>query len=230
MFERLTDRARRVVVLSQEEARLLAHNYIGTEHLLLGLIHEGEGIAALALQANGVDLEKVRARVEEVIGTGEVAPAGHIPFTPRARKVLELSLREALQLGHAYLGTEHLLLGLIREGEGMGAQLLDFLGVDLGELRRKTLEITGVGVPAAPTAVPAAIRRRVTAELMTDLEREIVQDLGDVWAKIREAVGKGKNRKDDLRELAVHLHALQHAVMAQATARAFPDDYRMLGD
>ena len=117
MFERFTDRARRVVVLAQEEARMLNHNYIGTEHILLGLIHEGEGVAAKALESLGISLEAVREQVEEIIGQGQQAPSGHIPFTPRAKKVLELSLREALQLGHNYIGTEHILLGLIREGE-----------------------------------------------------------------------------------------------------------------
>ena len=115
MFERFTDRARRVVVLAQEEARMLNHNYIGTEHILLGLIHEGEGVAAKALESLGISLEAVRQQVEEMIGQGQQAPSGHIPFTPRAKKVLELSLREALQLGHNYIGTEHILLGLIRD-------------------------------------------------------------------------------------------------------------------
>jgi ATP-dependent Clp protease ATP-binding subunit ClpC len=131
MFERFTDRARRVVVLAQEEARMLSHNYIGTEHILLGLIHEGEGVAAKALESLGISLEAVRAQVEEIIGQGQQAPSGHIPFTPRAKKVLELSLREALQLGHNYIGTEHILLGLIREGEGVAAQVLVKLGADL---------------------------------------------------------------------------------------------------
>ena len=121
MFERFTDRARRVVVLAQEEARMLNHNYIGTEHILLGLIHEGEGVAAKGLESLGISLEAVRSQVEEIIGQGQQAPSGHIPFTPRAKKVLELSLREALQLGHNYIGTEHILLGLIREGEGVAA-------------------------------------------------------------------------------------------------------------
>jgi ATP-dependent Clp protease ATP-binding subunit ClpC len=124
LFERFTDRARRVVVLAQEEARMLNHNYIGTEHILLGLIHEGEGVAAKALESLGISLEAVREQVEEIIGQGQQAPTGHIPFTPRAKKVLELSLREALQLGHNYIGTEHILLGLIREGEGVAAQVL----------------------------------------------------------------------------------------------------------
>jgi ATP-dependent Clp protease ATP-binding subunit ClpC len=141
LFERFTDRARRVVVLAQEEARLLNHNYIGTEHILLGLIHEGEGVAAKALESLGISLEAVRAQVEEIIGHGGQAPSGHIPFTPRAKKVLELSLREALQLGHNYIGTEHILLGLIREGEGVAAQVLVKLGADLSRVRQQVIQL-----------------------------------------------------------------------------------------
>ena len=140
MFERFTDRARRVVVLAQEEARLLNHNYIGTEHILLGLIHEGEGVAAQALESLGISLEAVRNQVEEIIGQGSSSPSGHIPFTPRAKKVLELSLREALQLGHNYIGTEHVLLGLIREGEGVAAQVLVKLGADLSKVRQEVIQ------------------------------------------------------------------------------------------
>ena len=141
MFERFTDRARRVVVLAQEEARMLNHNYIGTEHILLGLIHEGEGVAAKALESLGISLEAVRSQVEEIIGQGQQAPSGHIPFTPRAKKVLELSLREALQLGHNYIGTEHILLGLIREGEGVAAQVLVKLGADLPRVRQQVIQL-----------------------------------------------------------------------------------------
>ena len=141
MFERFTDRARRVVVLAQEEARMLNHNYIGTEHILLGLIHEGEGVAAKALESLGISLEAVRQQVEEIIGQGQQAPSGHIPFTPRAKKVLELSLREALQLGHNYIGTEHILLGLIREGEGVAAQVLVKLGADLNRVRQQVIQL-----------------------------------------------------------------------------------------
>ena len=141
MFERFTDRARRVVVLAQEEARLLNHNYIGTEHILLGLIHEGEGVAAKALESLGISLEGVRGQVEELIGQGGSSPSGHIPFTPRAKKVLELSLREALQLGHNYIGTEHILLGLIREGEGVAAQVLVKLGADLSRVRQQVIQL-----------------------------------------------------------------------------------------
>src|SRR5881398_3358728 len=141
MFERFTDRARRVVVLAQEEARMLNHNYIGTEHILLGLIHEGEGVAAKALESLGIALEGVRQQVEEIIGQGQHAPSEHIPFTPRAKKVLELSLREALQLGHNYIGTEHILLGLIREGEGVAAQVLVKLGADLNRVRQQVIQL-----------------------------------------------------------------------------------------
>ena len=141
VFERFTDRARRVVVLAQEEARLLNHNYIGTEHILLGLIHEGEGVAAKALESLGISLEAVRSQVEEIIGQGGSSPSGHIPFTPRAEKVLELSLREALQLGHNYIGTEHILLGLIREGEGVAAQVLVKLGADLSRVRQQVIQL-----------------------------------------------------------------------------------------
>jgi ATP-dependent Clp protease ATP-binding subunit ClpC len=141
MFERFTDRARRVVVLAQEEARMLNHNYIGTEHILLGLIHEGEGVAAKALESLGISQEAVRQQVEVIIGQGQHAPSGHIPFTPRAKKVLELSLREALQLGHDYIGTEHILLGLIREGEGVAAQVLVKLGADLSRVRQQVIQL-----------------------------------------------------------------------------------------
>ena len=156
MFERFTDRARRVVVLAQEEARLLNHNYIGTEHILLGLIHEGEGVAAKALESLGISLEAVRAQVEEIIGHGGSAPSGHIPFTPRAKKVLELSLREALQLGHNYIGTEHILLGLIREGEGVAAQVLVKLGADLSRVRQQVIQLLS-GYSGGKEGAPAGV-------------------------------------------------------------------------
>src|SRR5215211_1519430 len=155
MFERFTDRARRVVVLAQEEARLLNHNYIGTEHILLGLIHEGEGVAAKALESLGISLEAVRQQVEEIIGQGGSSPSGHIPFTPRAKKVLELSLREALQLGHNYIGTEHILLGLIREGEGVAAQVLVKLGADLNRVRQQVIQLLS-GFQGKETAAAGA--------------------------------------------------------------------------
>ena len=141
MFERFTDRARRVVVLAQEESRLLGHNYIGTEHLLLGLLHEGEGVGARTLQQLGVSLPAARQEVELIIGKGGSVPAGHIPFTPRAKKVLELSLRASLQLGHNYIGTEHVLLGLLREGTGVAAQILDRMGVSVHAARTTVIDI-----------------------------------------------------------------------------------------
>src|ERR1700754_4193530 len=141
MFERFTDRARRVVVLAQEEARMLNHNYIGTEHILLGLIHEGEGVAAKSLESLGISLEGVRSQVEEIIGQGQQAPSGHIPFTPRAKKLLELSLREALQLGHNYIGTEHILLGLVRENEGVAARILLDFDADSDKIRNEVIRM-----------------------------------------------------------------------------------------
>jgi ATP-dependent Clp protease ATP-binding subunit ClpC len=156
VFERFTDRARRVVVLAQDEARMLNHNSIGTEHLLLGLIREGEGVAALALDALGISLEDARRDIEEIIGQGPAAPTGHIPFTPRAKKVLELALREALQLGHNYIGTEHILLGLIREGEGVAAQVLQKLGADLSRVREAVVEL----IPGSSESAGQSPRRR----------------------------------------------------------------------
>ena len=165
MFERFTDRARRVVVLAQEEARMLNHNYIGTEHILLGLIHEGEGVAAKALESLGISLEAVRQQVEEIIGQGQQAPSGHIPFTPRAKKVLELSLREALQLGHNYIGTEHILLGLIREGGGVAAKALELLGISLEAVRQHVGEIIGQGQQAPSGHIPFTPRAKKVLEL-----------------------------------------------------------------
>jgi ATP-dependent Clp protease ATP-binding subunit ClpA len=149
MFERFTDRARRVVVLAQEEARLLNHDYIGTEHILLGLIHEGDGVAATTLESLGIKLDSVRSQIEEIVGHGKSPPTGHIPFTPRAKRVLELSLRESLELGHRYIGTEHILLGLIREGDGVAAQVLHKLGADLDRVREQVLALMG-GAEASP--------------------------------------------------------------------------------
>src|ERR1043165_3617503 len=157
LFERFTDRARRVLVLAQEEARLLNHNFIGTEHILLGLIHEGEGTAAKALESLGITLEAVREKVEETIGPAGASTTGSPPFTPRAKKVLELSLREALQLGHNYIGTEHILLGLIREGEGVAAQVLVKLGADLNRVRQQVIQLLSGyqgKEPAAAGATP----------------------------------------------------------------------------
>jgi len=167
VFERFTDRARRVVVLAQEEARMLNHNYIGTEHILLGLIHEGEGVAAKALETLGIEAEAVRQQVEQIIGRGQQAPSGHIPFTPRAKKVMELAGRESADLGHNYIGTEHILLGLIREGEGVAAQVLVALGADLEGVRQQVVLLlypTGRGV----TSYGRRLGKRARARLMND--------------------------------------------------------------
>ena len=157
MFQRFTDRARRVVVLAQEEASGLDHNYIGTEHILLGLIREGEGVAANALKSLGISLDPVRQQVEEIIGRGQEAPQGHVPFTPRAKKVLELSLRESKHLGHDYIGTEHILLGLIREGDGVAAQVLVRLGADLNRVRQQVIQLLH-GHPAEEPGPGAEVR------------------------------------------------------------------------
>jgi ATP-dependent Clp protease ATP-binding subunit ClpA len=155
MFERFTDQARRVVVLAQEEARMLGHGYIGTEHILLGLLAEGEGLAAQALATLGISLDAAREQVAEIAGEGTGQPGGHIPFTPRTKKVLELSLREAQRLGDSYIGTEHILLGLAREGEGVGAQVLDRLGASTDQVVAQVL--------VTKRAAPGEELRRVSA-------------------------------------------------------------------
>ncbi len=181
MFERFTDRARRVVVLAQDEAKMLNHNYIGTEHILLGLIHEGEGVAAKALEQMGISLEAVREQVEEIIGHGQTQPTGHIPFTPRAKKVLELSLREALQMNHSYIGTEHILLGLIREGEGVAAQVLIKLGADLNRVRNTVLQLlsgyqgTTEGQPITSGAPEMGETPRGNATVLDQFGRNLTQ-------------------------------------------------------
>jgi ATP-dependent Clp protease ATP-binding subunit ClpA len=152
MFERFTESSRRVVVLAQEEARMLDHNYIGTEHLLLGLIHEGDGIAARAIESTELTLDAARAEVERIIGRGGSTPTGHIPFTPRAKMILELALREALALKKSYIGPEHILLGMIREGDGVGAQILERLAAPLPVLRSQVIELAASepGQPGQP--------------------------------------------------------------------------------
>ena len=196
MFERFTDRARRVVVLAQEEARLLNHSYIGTEHILLGLIHEGEGVAAKALESLNISLEAVRAQVEEIIGQGGSSPSGHIPFTPRAKKVLELSLREALQLGHNYIGTEHILLGLIREGEGVAAQVLVKLGADLSRVRQQVIQLLsgyqgpagkGEGTPAGAKDEP---QEKGGSQILDQFGRNLTQLARD--NKLDPVIGRQK--------------------------------------
>ena len=192
MFERFTDRARRVVVLAQEEARMLGHNYIGTEHILLGLIREGEGVAAKALESLGVSQEAVRQQVEVIIGQGErVVPSGHIPFTPRAKKVLELALREALQLGHNYIGTEHILLGLIREGEGVAAQVLVKLGADLNRVRQQVIQLLHGGPGKEPAAAVAPSETVPSTSLVLDqFGRNLTQ--GAREGKLDPVIGREK--------------------------------------
>jgi ATP-dependent Clp protease ATP-binding subunit ClpC len=185
MFERFTDRARNVVVLAQDEARLLNHNYIGTEHILLGLIREDKGLAAKALESLGIGLDAVREQVEEIIGQGQRAPSGHIPFTSRAKKVLELSLREALQLGHNYIGTEHILLGLIREGEGVAAQVLVKLECDLNGVRQQVIQLQ----EESPTTegIPASARRRGARQpgsVSQEASSSMTAKLGDILSRL----------------------------------------------
>ena len=191
MFERFTDRARRVVVLAQQEARRLDHNYIGTEHILLGLITEGQGVAARALESLGVNLEAVRQQVEEIIGRGQQAPSGHIPFTPRAKKVLELSLRESQQLGQEYIGTEHILLGLIREGDGVAAQVLVRLGADLNRVRQQVIQLLHGHQAEEP--VPAASAERERRLLVKKSRLEAVEQR---LTALEQRVGTGPETSD----------------------------------
>ena len=215
MLERFTDRARQVVVLAQEEARMLNHNYIGTEHILLGLIHEGDGVAARSLESLGISLDAVRQQVEEIIGRGHQAPWGHIPFTPRAKKVLELSLREALQLGHGYIGTEHILLGLLREGDGVAAQVLVTLGADLNRVLRQVIQLlhgyqgqdvespgshlgerARAGLPDDALAWFDALDRRLTAlERWVSIQPDL-EDLDQEIAQVRREKEAAAARQD----------------------------------
>jgi ATP-dependent Clp protease ATP-binding subunit ClpC len=192
MFERFTDRARRVVILAQDEARMLNHNYIGTEHVLLGLIHEGEGIAAKALEQLGLTLERAREQIDEIIGHGEQSPAGHIPFTPRAKRVLELSLREALQLNHSYIGTEHILLGLIREGEGVACQVLIKMGADLSQVRDTVLQLlSGFQMKQAATAgAPEKGASASGSKILDQFGRNLTQAARD--GKLDPVIGRHK--------------------------------------
>ncbi len=216
MFERFTDRARRVVVLAQEEARMLNHNYIGTEHLLLGLIHEGEGVAAKALESLGVSLEAVRAQVEEIIGQGQEAPSGHIPFTPRAKKVLELSLRESRQLGHDYIGTEHILLGLLREGEGVAAQVLVRLGADLNRVRQQVIELLHGRRGEEPAASAAGAReRRLPPEIASRLDA-----IGSRLSAVEQRTGTGPDTGELDQQIEQVLRDRHAAVDAQDYERA----------
>jgi ATP-dependent Clp protease ATP-binding subunit ClpC len=228
MFERFTDRARRVVVLAQEEARMLNHNHIGTEHILLGLIHEGEGVAARALESLGISLGAVRQQVEEIIGRGQQAPSGHIPFTPRAKKVLDLSLREAKELGHSYIGTEHILLGLIREGDGVAARMLVKLGADLDRTRQQVIQLlhgragedlTGGDSPVpgdALTGVDSLDRRLAAIERWVGLRPE-PDDLDQEIARVRREKEAAISRHDF--EAAAQLRAQEKQLLAARAGR-----------
>jgi ATP-dependent Clp protease ATP-binding subunit ClpC len=205
MFERFTERARRVVVYAQEEARELSHTYIGTEHLLLGLLREPESVAGRALAELEISLDAVRAQVEEIIGRGEGAQSGHIPFTPRAKKVLELSLREALQLGHNYIGTEHILLGLVREGDGVAAQVLVKLGGTPGRVRGAVLELAPAGPEAGSGEAPelsAQVRRASAPMRLAEVTRRLdslgerLDSLGERLAAIERHLGIGPGGHD----------------------------------
>ena len=216
MFERFTDRARRVVVLAQDEARRLDHNYIGTEHILLGLIHEGEGVAAKALQSLGISLDAVRQQVEEIIGRGQQTPSGHIPFTPRAKKVLELSLRESLQLGHTYIGTEHILLGLIREGDGVAAQVLVRLGADLNRVRQQVIELLH-GHQAEEPASAASAERELRLLPGVQARLDVIEAR---LAAIEQRVGTGPDTSDLDEQIAQVRREKESAVDARDYERA----------
>ena len=190
MFQRFTDRARRAVHLAQEEARLLRHNYVGTEHLLLGLLYEGEGVAAKALESLGISREAVRGQVEEIIGHGQSTIAGHITFTPRAKKVLEMSLREALQLGHHYIGTEHLLLGLLREGQGVAAQVLDRFGADHARVQERVLSLLTGECEQVDISVPLTLSTRRNSSPRCGGKRRPLSTPGTSTAPQRCATGK----------------------------------------
>ena len=228
MFERFTERARRAVAQAQEEARMLDHGYIGTEHILLGLIREGEGVAARALESLGISPEAVRQQVEEIVGQGQQAPPGHIPFTPQAKKALELSLREALQLGQNYIGTEHILLGLIREGEGVAAQVLVKLGADLNRVRRQVIQLLhgyqGKEPAGGPVGLGADILIRINAieSRLSAFEQRvgIAPDNGDLDQQIEQARGDKESAIDaqDF-EKAAHLRDSEKQLIAKKDAR-----------
>ena len=219
MFERFTDRARRVIELAEEEARVLNHNYVGTEHLLLGLIHEGEGVAAKALESLGISLEAVRQQVEEIIGEGQQAPSKRIPYTPGAKKALELSLREALQLGHHYIGTEHILLGLIREGEGPAAQVLVNLGGDLNRVRQQVIRLLhGYQDENDPGRVRAALRTGKAGRGKRKLLSQLLGHLDSIESRlsaIERRVGTGPDVRDLDQEIAQVIHDKESAIDIQ---------------
>jgi ATP-dependent Clp protease ATP-binding subunit ClpC len=224
MFERFTDRAHRTLALAQEEARALHQDRVGTEHFLLGLLREGEGVAAKALESLGISLETVRQQVQEIIGQGQQAPSGHIRFSPRAKKVLELSRREALQLGHHYIGTEHILLGLIREGEGVAAQVLVRLGADLSTVRERVIQLLhgyqGGEEPETGRAAPRSGRagrgeRGQLSELLSGVE-----SIGSRLSAIEQLVGTGPDVGDLDQQIAQVRRDKESAVSAEDYQRA----------
>ena len=184
MFERFTDRARRVVVLAQEESQRLSHNYIGSEHLLLGLLAEREGVAARALESLNVTLTAAREQVEEIIGPGQQTPRGHIPFTPRAKKILELALREALTMGSEVINTEHLLLGLIDEGDGVGAQILQRLGATAQAVREAVARLISADPEAAEVTGPGSEPRAVSVTRRVLTRVDALTEVKDLLASI----------------------------------------------
>ena len=226
MFERFTDRARRAIVLAQEEARTLHHDCIGTEHVLLGLIHDGEGVAARALESLGISLDTVRRQVEEIIGHGREAPSGHIPFTPQAKKVMKLSLREALQMGHNYIGTEHILLGLIREGDGVAARVLAGLDADLSRVRQQVIQLlTGLGEQEQRSGPAGGRERRLLAELLGRVE-----SIDSRLSAMEQRVGTGPDMRDLDQQIARARRDKEAAVDAEdfETAAALRDTERQL--
>ena len=184
MFERFTERARRVVVLAQEESRLLGHNYIGTEHLLLGLLAEQDGVAALALESLNVTLEAAREQVLEIIGPGQSQPSGHIPFTPRAKKILELSLREALTMGSQVIDTQHLLLGLVDEGDGVGAQILQRLDATAQAVRETVARLINAEPEAAVVTGPGSEPRAVSVSRQVRIRVDALTEVRDLLLSI----------------------------------------------
>ena len=227
MFRRFTDRARRAVHLAREEALLLRHDHVGTEHLLLGLLYEGEGVAAHVLESLGISREDVRGQVDEIIGHGQSPPQGDIPFTPAARRALRLALQESLQLGHRYIGTEHVLLGLLREAEGVAAQVLTRLGADHARVRDRTLDLLAgrrgqadpQADPAAP-AVPADLARVAEQLAQLQRQRQAALDAGDLDAAAA--------LRDRERQLLADKLRLEHRWTADADVQAVIADNQRL--
>jgi ATP-dependent Clp protease ATP-binding subunit ClpA len=218
MFERFTDRARRVMLLAEEEARRLNHDHVGTEHILLGLVLEGEGVAARALESLGISLQAVREEVEESIGRGQQAPPGRIPYTPRAKKTLELSLREALHLGHHYIGTEHILLGVIREGEGPAAQALVNLGGDLNRVRQQVIQVLHGYQGNVPLSVRATSRPGQAGRGRRKLLSQILDRVDSMESRLtalERRVGTGPDVRDLDQEIAQVCRDKESAIDAQ---------------